>query len=432
MLYKLLCSVAAICCILSAAARNLAQSTEKSLDSIMRVGLARGYYPGAQLLIGDRNGILFSQNYGWQDAGHTCRVASDNVYDLASLTKVVATTFAVMRLYDRKQIDINKQVGEYIADFRNTEVDKIPINRLLTHTSGLGNIMLYKILYTNAADAREPLIHSLRSDAYPYYVDTRSYLCREAKPDSLMLARDSLPGYRAVSPGLYVNPLIDTLLTGQIARSFNEAKRGHYLYSDLNFHILKMIVERITGESLDSCARKLFNELNMRHTGYHPLAWTAPAQIVPTEDDLLFHRGLLRGYTHDEIAAVSNNAGGNAGLFSNARDLSHFCEMMMNEGRYGGRQVISAATVNLFTSTPLAPLKIYRGLGFDCRGPDDPLHNGYGHTGFTGTMIWMAPHLNCYMIFLSNRINPSRTNKGLITSTLRTAIWEKLTEVYQK
>jgi len=393
----------------------------------MRAGLAKGYYPGAQLLIGDRNGVLFSKNYGWQDAGRKRSVASEDVYDVASLTKVVATTFAIMRLYDQKQIDLNKRVGDYIADFRDTEVDKIPVSQLLTHTSGLGNIVLYKILYTNAANAEEPLTHTVRNDDYPHRVDTRAYLCRESKPDSLMLSRDSLPNYRLVSPGLYVNPLIDTLLTGQISRNYNETRRGRYLYSDLNFHVLKMIIEQITGEPLDIYTRQLFDELNMSRTGYHPLTWTVPDRVIPTEDDLLFRRGALRGYTHDEIAAVSNNAGGNAGLFSNAHDLSHFCAMIINRGRYGGRQVISASTVNLFTSAPLAPRKIYRGLGFDGRGPKDPLHNGYGHTGYTGTMIWMDSRRNIYMIFLSNRVHPSRVNKGLITSALRTAIWEQLT-----
>lgn len=413
----------------AAEARPIPDSAKQYVDSVMKAGVAKGYYPGAQLLIGDRNGVIFNRNYGYHDNSRQTRVGSDDVYDLASLTKIVSTTFALMRLYDQQQIDINGRVGDYIDDFRGTEVDAIPIRQLLTHTSGLGNIMLYRLLYVNAVCADsipDPLTSRTRSDAYPYHVDTRTYLCANAIPDSTMLSREPIEGYRTVSPGLWVNPLIDTLLVGETARSYKSEKRGRYQYSDLNFLVLKMIVERVTAEPLIVYTRRLFDELGMTNTGYRPLDWKSVSRIVPTEDDVLFRRGLLRGYVHDEIAAVSDQVAGSAGVFSNAADLSKYCEMILNRGRYDGRQVISEATVKLFTASSLAPRKIYRGLGFDRRGPTDALYNGYGHTGYTGTMIWMDDKRDVYMIFLSNRVYPSRVNKGLITSALRTAIWERI------
>ena len=418
------CSLA----LLSAHGRQLPEKLERYVDSIMHAGVEKGYYPGASVAIGDRNGILFEKCYGYQDFEKKLPVSSKDVYDLASCTKIVATTLAVMHLYDKGQIDINKRVGDYLDDFRGTVVNGIMLSQLLTHTSGLGNIQLYKILYRNCSDA--PLISYRQNEDYPYHVDKSVYLCRKMVADTLFLSDSPREGFRTVCNRLYVNPAIDTLLTGEIVRSYRPNKRGRYLYSDLNFHILKMIVERVTGERLDHYVRPMFDRMEMENTGFKPLEWKDSLHVIPTEYDLLMKRGPLRGYTHDELAAVSDNVGGNAGLFSCASDLSHFCEMMLNRGVYRGTRILSTETVNLFTSTLLRPKGIYRTLGFDRRAPSSPLYDGFGHTGYTGTMIWMDPRKNLFMVFLSNRVHPSRTNCGLTTSGLRTKLWEKLKQTF--
>lgn len=413
---------------LSVQGRQLPVKVEHRVDSILRVGLAKGYYPGASVVIGDRNGILFEKCYGFQDAEKKLSVTSEDVYDLASCTKIVATTLAVMHLYDKGQIDVNKRVGDYLNDFRGTVVEGMMLSQLLTHTSGLGNIQLYKLLYRNPSGAS--LISYRHSRDYPYHVDKSTYLCREMVADTLFLSDTPREGFRTVCSRLYVNPAIDTLITGEIVRSYRPSSRGRYLYSDLNFHLLKMIVEQITGERLDRYVQPMFDRMEMQNTGFRPLEWKDSLHIVPTEYDLLMKRGPLRGYTHDELAAISDNVGGNAGLFSCTADLSHFCEMILNRGVYHGTRILSAETVDLFTSAPLRPKGIYRALGFDRRAPSSPLYDGFGHTGYTGTMIWMDPHKGFYMVFLCNRVHPSRTNRGLTTSGLRTKLWEKLKQAF--
>lgn len=404
--------------------RQLSDKLVRCIDSIMSAGWQKGYYPGASIAIGNREGILLEKCYGYQEIEEKNAICPEDVYDLASCTKIVATTLAVMHLYDRGEIDINKRAGDYLKDFQGTVVNDITLSQLLTHTSGLTNIQLYKLLYQNPSGAS--LISYRRSKDYPYLVDKSTYLCREMIRDTFYLADTPREGFRKVCNNLYVNPAVDTLINHAIVRSYRPAKRGRYLYSDLNFHLLKLIVEQITGMRLDQYLRPLFAQMEMYNTGFKPLEWKDSTHIVPTENDLLMQRGPLRGYTHDELAAVSDNVGGNAGLFSCASDLSHFCEMILNQGLYRGTRILSARTVSLFTSTPLRPRGIYRALGFDRRAPSSPLYDGFGHTGYTGTMIWMDPKQDLFLVFLSNRVHPTRTNRGLITSGLRTELWEKL------
>lgn len=219
---------------------------------------------------------------------------------------------------------------------------------------------------------------------------------------------------------------MDSLVIARIIKSYKAEQRGKYLYTDSNFYILRQIVEVIARQRLDEFTAGLFAEMGMADTGYNPLRWKSPLMIVPTEDDYLMDRGRLVGYVHDDLAAVRDGVEGNAGLFSTAEDLSRFCEMMLNEGRFRGDRIISERTVGLFTSSPLQPRGIFRGLGFDKRGSSSSLHGGFGHTGYTGTMIWMDPQKDIFMVFLSNRVHPTRLNDGLVTSQLRNKIWSAL------
>lgn len=425
------CTLIALCLLAFQPVRGkqLPEKLDRYIDSVMRAGLDRGYYPGASVAIGNRNGLLFEQCYGHQDAERKIPVCTEDLYDLASCTKIVATTLAVMHLYDEKEIDINKRVGDYLPDFRGTVVAGIMLSQLLTHTSGLTNIQPYKILYKNPCG--DPLLSYRQSADYPFHVDKSTYLCRNMVADSLFLSATPQEGFRTVCTRLYVNPAVDTLLTGEIVRSYRSANRGRYLYSDLNFHVLKMVIERITGQRLDRYVRPLYDRMDMHNTGFRPYEWKDSLHIVPTENDLLMRRGPLRGYTHDELAALSDNVGGNAGLFSCAGDLSHFCEMILNRGVYRGTRILSSATVTLFTSSPLRPKGIYRALGFDRRAPSSPLYDGFGHTGYTGTMIWIDPGRDLFLVFLSNRVHPSRTNRGLTASGLRTKLWEGLKKSFE-
>lgn len=411
-------------CILLLVAGQMAQATPRGalsprqtarIDSLMQAGLKAGYYPGASIAVGNSRELLLDACCGWQDCEKTVPVCAEDVYDLASLTKIVSTTLAVMKLYDRGLIRLDATVGTLLPQFARTPIAGITVRELLTHTSGLGNIMLYRLLFSNPEG--ESLTSAVCSDAYPCAVDKDTYLCRTPRADAAYLSDCHRDGYRRAGESCYVNPAVDTLIASRIVRSYKPSGRGQYLYSDLNFHLLMQIVERIAGRPLNEFVAEIYALMGMRNTGYRPLEWKPAARIVPTEDDRLMQRGLLRGYTHDEIAAVSGNVGGNAGLFSNTADLALYCRMMLGGGTLDGRQIISASTVKRFTTA------MPRALGFDRRTGNTPLAHGYGHTGYTGTILWIDPASDLFMVFLSNRVHPSRTNQGLVTSGLRTKLW---------
>lgn len=407
--------------------RSLPQKLEHKIDSIVEAGLKLEYYPGAAVVIGNSNGMLYNKCFGYQDDSKKVEVTQDDIYDLASVTKVVSTTLVVMALYDSGEIDLNRRVKDYIDIYNGSPVAELTITQLLTHTSGLPYIPIYSLLFENS-DEEGVLISSRKSSKYPRMVDQASYLCADPIPVDGLTSFKNTTEYRRAGENLYVSPKIDSVICEAVKESYTERLRGRYRYSDTNFLILRQIVEAITGETLDVLAQAYHHRLEMYNTGYSPLEWKVPEMIIPTEMDYLTQRGLLRGYVHDDLAASSGGVEGNAGLFSNAPDLAKFCQMMLNEGNYRGDRIISRQTVGLFTSSPLEPRRIYRGLGFDKRRSDTKLGKGYGHTGFTGTMIWMDPESDIYMVFLCNRVNPTRLNRGISRSEMRTVIWELLTD----
>ncbi len=410
---------------ISVNARDIPRSAIDRIDALMHEGLAEGYYPGASVAIGTSDGIVFQRCYGYRDDSKTVEVTPGHVYDIASLTKVVATTFAVMRLYDQQAIDPNRTVGDYIPFYAGSPVAGITVSQLLTHTSGLPYFPAYSILFSNAAGGSY-ISNKQNAELFPYPVDKNAYRCAVAVGNPKYISRMPVEGYRRAGEQTYINPEVDSLVIARIIRSYNANQRGKYNYSDTNFLILRQIVEAVTGEPFDEYTHALFAELGMDNTGYNPLRWTSPEMIIPTEMDYLMDRGQIVGYVHDDLAAVNDNVEGNAGLFSTAHDLALFCEMLLNDGRFRGRRIISGRTVKLFTSSPLEPRGIYRGLGFDKRGSTSSLHGGFGHTGYTGTMIWIDPQKDIFMVFLSNRVHPTRLNTGLIDSQLRNKIWSVL------
>ncbi|MDR2886370.1 MAG: beta-lactamase family protein [Rikenellaceae bacterium] len=387
------------------------------VNSLMTAGQENGYYPGASIAVGSRAGILYDTCYGWRDYDRSAAVTPQDVYDLASVTKIVATTLAVMRLYDERQLALDNRVGSLLPTFAGTEIAGITLRELLTHTSGLGNIFMYRMLFHNPTGA--DLISTRVSPDYPRLVDRSVWLCNDPRPDTIYISGQPYEGYRRAGEYCYVSPAVDTVIFNGIVDSFKATRRGKYLYSDLNFHLLMMIVERTSGKRLNDFVAEIYGQMDMRSTGFRPLEWMPAENIVPTENDVLMARGPLRGYTHDEIAAVSDNVGGNAGLFSNTEDLSKYCRMILSGGELNGRMIISPATVKLFTAGP-------RPLGFQHLTSSPMYAGGFGHTGYTGTMVWIDPARDRFMVFLSNRVNPSRTNQGLVSSGLRTKVWEAI------
>ncbi len=398
----------------SAAGLPTAQTAR--IDSIMQAGLKGRYYPGASVAIGDRDGILYEACYGWHDYSHSLPVTPHDVYDLASVTKVAATTLAVMRLCDMGKLTPEMTLGAILPEYRQTVLSDLTLRELLSHTSGLGNFSSWSLLFSNGDGGS--MVSPQRSEQYPFEVDKGLYRCLTYRPDTALVCFSPREGWRRAGKRCYINPQVDLLLREKIIASYTPSMRGGRIYSDLNFHLLMLVVEQVAGQRLDQFLMPLYRQMRMSSTGFCPLAWMTPESIIPTENDLLMVRGQLCGYVHDDLAAVCGNVGGNAGLFSTVGDMAIFCRMILCGGEIDGQRVVSEATIELFTSKKL--------LGFAPLTSSPAYEGGYGHTGYTGTMIWIDPVRGLYMVFLSNRVHPTRTNTGLQTSSLRTRLWEAI------
>ena len=323
-----------------------------AIERVVERGIKAGGYPGASVVVGRRGAAVFERGFGrlsWSSSS-TPVDAQRTIYDVASLSKVVGTTTAIMILFDEKKIGLDDPVVNYIPTFGGGDKDRVTIRQLLTHTSGL-----------------------------------------PAGRDIWRIAQTPLEARALV---------LNTSLEGRPGAQYN--------YSDLGADVLGLIVEVVAGEPLDKFLnRRVFEPLGMDETFYRP-ADSLRYRIAPTE--VTPPRGYpLRGEVHDENAYALGGVAGHAGLFSTAADLSVFAQMMLNGGEYNGVQIISKPTVELFTSRSFG----HRALGWDTAEGDYGSgrylgSTAYGHTGFTGTSMWIDPEREMFVILLTNRVHAAR------------------------
>ena len=323
-----------------------------AIERVIERGIKAGGYPGAAVIVGRKGAAVFEKGFGrlsWSSSS-TPVDAQRTIYDVASLSKVVGTTTAIMILYDEKKIGLDDPVVNYIPTFGGGDKDRVTIRQLLTHTSGL-----------------------------------------PAGRDIWRIAQTPLEARALV---------LNTNLEGRPG--------AQYIYSDLGADVLGLLVEVVAGEPLDKfLARRVFEPLGMNETFYRP-ADSLRYRIAPTE--VTPPRGYpLRGEVHDENAYALGGVAGHAGLFSTASDLSVFAQMMLNGGEYNGVQIISKPTVDLFTSRSFG----HRALGWDTAEGDYGSGRylgptAYGHTGFTGTSMWIDPEREMFVILLTNRVHAAR------------------------
>ena len=385
----------------------LVQHHGKEIDNIIHHAIKNKAMPGCQILIAKDNHILYQKSYGTFSYHDTVKVNESTVYDLASVTKMMATTLAIMKLYDEGKLHLNDSLAQYLPFFANSDKAKIKIYQLLTHTASLPAWIPF---YTATLNKD----HSLRSDIYQSDYSPEFAVC--------------------VAQNIYMKTdYIDTMWTK--VKSATLKKDSNYLYSDIGFYLLGQIVESISGMPLDVFVEKHFYApLHLHNTHFNPLQSIDQANIAPTENDTLFRKQHLQGYVHDQVAAMFGGVSGHAGLFSNCHDLYIICQMLLNEGNYNEQQLLKPETVNLFTSyyfPNTSPCR--RGLGVDkparnhaaspCCDAASPL--SYGHSGFTGTFVWIDPQYDLIYIFLSNRVNPNAENNKLTTMSIRSKVHEE-------
>ncbi|MGZ3838856.1 MAG: glycoside hydrolase family 3 N-terminal domain-containing protein [Flavisolibacter sp.] len=385
-----------------------------AVDSIVRDGLARKAYPGCEVLAIQNGEIKYYKAFGnFEYDPRSLPVTLESIYDLASVTKISATTVSVMKLYEEGKIDLNKTLGDYLPSMRGSDKEHLKLTDVLLHQAGLVPDVLF---YRETLDpkTKRPL---------PQYFST------ELKPGFTV----------PVARNLYLrNDWEDTMMK-QIAQS-PLGPVGKYVYSDNDFILLGKIVEAVSGMRLDQYVQKTFYKpLGMVTTGFNPSQHFGLERVVPTEEDNYFRHQLLRGYVHDEGAAMFGGVSGHAGLFSNAYDLSLLYQMLANGGVLNGERYLKSETIQYFTAYHSDISR--RGLGFDKPEKDNASRKEpypselaspetFGHTGFTGTCVWVDPQTKLVYIFLSNRVYDSRSNNLLgklnIRGKIQDAIYKAL------
>ena len=390
-------------------------SVLSKIDGIALEGIKGKAYPGCQILILKDGAPVYDKSFGTFTYEDAKKVEPEHLYDIASLTKTTGTLLAVMKLYDQGKFGLTDPISKYVPAMKGSKKARITIEDLLYHQSGLpGSYPFYRDAVDDSSfvgaffKAVPDATHHLRVDRKLYVVDRFNY----KKEYVSIEPSENYP--LQIADSLYVSPDFRKYMLELIASDKVLLRDRRYRYSCLNFVLLKEMVEELAGMPMDEYLEKEFYApMGMTHTLYNPLHRFPSKQIVPTvQKDYLRGRKELRGYVHDEIAAFLGGVSGNAGLFSNARDVAKVYQMLIDGGQFEGKRYLSLETCQLFMNRKSRISR--RTLGFDRPDPmpdKGPCANEapkevVGHTGFTGTCAWADAKNGLVFVFISNRIYP--------------------------
>lgn len=386
-------------------------SSEKlaAIDTIAKNAIAKGATPGCVVLVAKNGKIAYNKAFGFTNFDNVEPVNIDMVYDLASVTKISATTVSVMKLYEEGKIDLDKTLGDYLPWTNGTDKAPLKLKDILLHQAGLN-----------------PFI--------PFYREAIDTGTGEPKWNIFSKTEDANHQFRSAE-NLYVrNDWQDTLYKRILTSKLTAPNK--YVYSDNDFIFLGKIVETVSGKTLNDYARETFYlPLQMMTTTFKPRDHYMLNSIVPTELEKHFRRQLIRGDVHDEGSAMFGGIAGHAGLFSNAYDLAQLYQMLLNGGTMNGVDFLKKETISTFTAYNSEVSR--RGLGFDKPEKDNATRKEaypsksvsaetFGHTGFTGICVWVDPKENLIYIFMSNRVTPTRNNNKLGQLNVRPNIQEAI------
>jgi len=368
------------------------------IDEIALKGIEDGAYPGCQIVVAVKGTIIYRKSFGKQTKNGE-KVSNTDVYDIASITKIAASTLLTMHLIDEGLLDIDKKLGDYIPEITGKgPYSQIIIREMMAHQAGLTPwIAFFKKTMNNGI---------LSSSIY---------------------ASEKRDGYQLqVAEGIFMkNDYVDSMYKQIVTTPLGSKK---YEYSDLCYYFTQKIIEKIIQKKQnDYLLSKIYLPMGLRYTRYLPLNFFSRSQIIPTENDKTFRKQLIHGFVHDPGAAMLGGVAGHAGVFSNATDLASIMQLFLNNGEYAGIQFFTEKITNDFTRAQYPGNR--RGVGFDRPnasggGTCDELASSesFGHSGFTGTLAWADPKNDVVFIFLSNRVNPDQDNWKLRDMGIRTKI----------
>lgn len=364
------------------------------IDSVIYDGIKQKAYPGCQLLIAKNGKVFYQESYGYFTYTPAHAVNNNDLYDIASVTKIMATVPSVMKMTEEKQIDIDQKLVTYLPELAGTNKQDIIIREMMAHQAGLQAwIPFYLHTLDKNGNKRKEFYRHIYSDSFPVYVAPFIFLSKSYK--------DSI--YKAIND----SPV---------------STEHKFLYSDLGYYYLKKIIENKSRMLIcDYVKSNFYAPLGLTTMGYQPGLRFPAERSAPTENDKEWRKQQIQGVVHDQGAAMMGGLGGHAGVFSNANDVGVMMQLYLNGGTYGGRRYFQTATVNEFTKVQYPQNGNRRGIGFDKPEPDPKKGNpacdsislaSYGHQGFTGTQAWADPETGMVFVFLSNRVYPdAKPNK---------------------
>ena len=372
------------------------------IDSIAFDGIARKAYPGCRILVAVNNQIIWDKAYGYQTYEKKIPVKLNEIYDLASVTKVAATTLAIMKLSENGLIDVTKKIETYLPEYKKSNKKGIRIDDILAHQARLVPTISF---YKNTLGRNFP------NPAYYSTFFTKEFGIRVT--ERLWLRND------------YRDTIFETIKNSPLL------EKTEYKYSDLSMYFMYQVIEKVTGQKFeDYLKNNIYKPLNLNTIGYNPIDRFPLNRIPPTENDTYFRHELIQGFVHDPGAAMMGGVMGHAGLFSDVYDLAAIMQMMINGGRFNGIQFLKPETIKQFTKGHYSKLN-RRGLGWD-KPLYDPSIDGpscisasdesFGHSGFTGTFVWADPKYKMVYIFLSNRVYPNAGENKISDLNIRTNI----------
>jgi len=385
---------------------SVGMSSQKlaKIDSIANVVLEQKMSPGLQVLVARHGQVIYEKSFGFHTDQKIDSVKNSDIYDVASLTKILASLPMLMKAEEEKKIKLSASIRDILPKFRKSNKDTVTVQEMLSH---YGRLQAWIPFYTLTQDS------ITKNNLKEYYSRKKS------KKYSIQVAEN-----------LYLNKSYKDSIYKYIKESDQREEPG-YKYSDLGYYLFKEALEKKYKKPLNVLVQNEFYEaLGADRMSYLPLEKYVKSAIIPTEKDSYYRNQLLHGYVHDMGAAMLGGVGGHAGLFANANDVAKMMQLYLQKGYYGGKRYFKAQTFDKFNKRYYADKNVRRGLGFDKPQLDPEVQatcgcvsdESFGHSGFTGAYTWADPVSGIVYVFLSNRVYPTMENKGLVTEDIRTEV----------
>ena len=389
-----------------------AEAIEK-LDALALKGIRKGAYPGCQILFAKDGKVFYHKAFGFHTYDSLRPVRVTDLYDVASVTKIAATTLAIMKLYDEGKLDINARIDTYLPYLKGTNKAHISIKNILGHQTRLHAWIAFYAETLIDGKPNPEIYDNVYSEDFPFQVG-----------DNLFIHKN------------YYDTIIQRIIDFPLNRTAN------YRYSDVGFYFLREIIERLSGQRLDEyLVENFYKPLGLKATVFNPLNHFDRSVIIPSEIDDYFRHQKVHGFVNDQGAAMTGGIGGHAGLFSNAWEMGVIMQMLLNKGKMGDTQLVRSTTVDKFTQRHfVSNNRNRRALGFDkplityningptCKGASP---RSFGHSGFTGAYVWADPEHNLVYIFLSNRTFPDAQNRKISRMHIRTELHQIIYDVLE-